>query len=327
MSQQVKTRLRRIRRNELIRTGLSETTLAVENLVNPLFICSGTKQKIEIKSMPGIYRMSVDVALKEIEQCLRLGVSSFALFPVIPEDKKNSKASEALNGRGFAVTSLKRIRDEFKDILLYSDIALDPFSSDGHDGLVKNGKILNDATVKILTEMAVLQADAGADYVCPSDMMDGRVGAIRASLDQAGFTDTGILSYSAKYASSFYGPFREALDSAPKHGDKKTYQMDYRNSREANREVALDILEGADIVMIKPALAYLDIIRNTRQQFDIPIAAYNVSGEYAMIKFAAKAKAIDENAAVKEMLFSIRRAGAELIFTYFAKQYALNLNK
>lgn len=322
MPQQVKTRLRRNRRTELIRNGTAETTLGVENLVNPLFICAGTKQKIEIKSMPGIYRMSVDVALKEIEQCHRLGVSSFALFPVIPENKKNAKASEALKGSGFAITSLKQIRYEFKDIALYTDIALDPFSSDGHDGLVKNGKILNDETIKILAKMALLQADAGADYVCPSDMMDGRIGAIRASLDEAGFTDTGILSYAAKYASSFYGPFREALDSAPKHGDKKTYQMDYRNSREANREVKLDIAEGADIVMVKPALSYLDIIRNINQQFEIPVAAYNVSGEYAMIKFAAKANAINEDAAIKEMLYSIRRAGADLIFTYFAKQYA-----
>ncbi len=322
MQNNLKTRLRRNRRTEAIRDGLAETHLNAKNIVNPLFICPGEKQKTEIKTMPGVFRMSPDIALYEIEDCQKRGLTSFALFPVIPESLKNSTATEALNKTGFAIESLKQIRQRFSEIVLYTDIALDPFSSDGHDGIVKNSEILNDETLKILAEMALLQADAGADYVCPSDMMDGRISAIRESLDRVGFTNTGILSYAAKYASSFYGPFRDALSSAPKFGDKKTYQMDYRNSREALREVELDIFEGADIVMVKPALAYLDIIRDIRQRFEIPIAAYNVSGEYAMIKFAAQAGAINEEKAVCELLTSIRRAGSDLIFTYFAKQFA-----
>lgn len=321
-SQSLTTRLRRNRRSENIRDGLAETHLSVKNLVNPLFICSGKNQKIPIKSMPGIYRLSLDLVLKEIDECLRLGVHSFALFPAIEESLKNKKASEALNPKGFAIQSIREIKNRFQEAVIYSDIALDPFSSDGHDGLVENGVILNDATVSILTEMACLQAEAGADYVCPSDMMDGRIGAIRKALDQSGLTNTGLLAYSAKYASCFYGPFRDALDSAPQFGDKKTYQMDYRNSREALREIQFDIREGADIVMVKPALSYLDIIQLARKSFSIPIAAYSVSGEYAMIKFAAQAQAIDETKAMLELLNSIRRAGADLIFTYFAKQFA-----
>ncbi len=316
------TRLRRNRRSESIREGLAETHLSVQNLVNPLFICDGKNLKTEIKSMPGIYRMSLDVAQKEIEQCLKLGLNAFALFPALADSLKDPKASEALNKNGFAIRSIKEIKNHFPDSVIYSDIALDPFSSDGHDGLVRDGIILNDETVHLLSLMAELQAEAGADYVCPSDMMDGRVGSLRRTLDQAGFSNTGILAYSAKYASSFYGPFREALDSAPKSGDKKTYQMDYRNSREALLEIQLDIKEGADVVMVKPALAYLDIICRARKSFAVPIAAYNVSGEYAMVKFAAKAGAIDETKAMLEMLYSIRRAGADLIFTYFARSFA-----
>ncbi len=316
------TRLRRNRRSESIREGLAETHLSVDNLVNPLFLCEGKNQKIEIKTMPGIYRMSLDVALKEIEQCLKLGVRSFALFPALPAALKNADATEALNKNGLAIESIRLIKKNFAQSVIYSDIALDPFSSDGHDGLLSDGSILNDETVHLLAEMAKLQADAGADYVCPSDMMDGRVGSIRKSLDAAGFNQTGILAYSAKYASSFYGPFREALDSAPKFGDKKTYQMDYRNAREALLEIQLDIKEGADIIMVKPALSYLDIICRARRAFSVPIAAYNVSGEYAMIKLASRAGALNETNAMLETLYSLRRAGADLIFTYFAKQYA-----
>ena len=316
------TRLRRNRRTEAIRDGLAETQLSVKNLVNPLFICEGQNKKIEIKTMPGIFRMSLDIAQIEIEQCLKLGIQSFALFPTIADSLKNHQASEALNKNGFAIQSIKKIKSQFPEVVLYADVALDPFSSDGHDGLVKDGMILNDETLHLLGQMALLQAEAGADYVCPSDMMDGRVGHLRQTLDQAGFSSTGILAYAAKYASSFYGPFREALDSTPKFGDKKTYQMDFRNAREAMLEIELDIQEGADIVMIKPALSYLDIIRQARDQFSVPIAAYNVSGEYAMIKFAGLAGAIDEKKAMLEMLYSIRRSGADLIFTYFAKEFA-----
>lgn len=326
-TQNLITRPRRNRRFETIRESLAETHLGAENVVNPLFICAGKAQRIEIKSMPGIERMTLDFAFKEIEYCLKQGIKSFALFPALDESLKNPNASEALNSKNFAIQSISEIKSRFQEALIFTDVALDPFSSDGHDGLVKDGRILNDETVALLAKMAVLQAEAGADYVCPSDMMDGRVGAIRRALDHAGFTETGILSYSAKYASCFYGPFREALDSAPKVGDKKTYQMDFRNSREALLEVQLDIKQGADIVMIKPALSYLDIIQRVRKTFQIPIAAYNVSGEYAMIKFAAKAGAINEEKAIVESLFSMRRAGADLIFTYFAKDLAKILLK
>lgn len=315
-------RPRRNRRSEIIRNSLAETQLSVENLVFPLFICSGNNKNTEIKSMPGIFRKSLDQTLIEIESCLRLQLKSFALFPVIDDELKNSKASEALNKNGLAIASIKKIKECFPEVNLFSDIALDPFSSDGHDGLVKNNIILNDESVFMLTEMSALHADAGADYISPSDMMDGRIGSIRKFLDQQGFTNTGIMSYSAKYASSFYGPFREALDSAPKSGDKKTYQMDFKNSNEALLEIELDINEGADIVMVKPALSYLDIIFKANTHFNTPIAAYNVSGEYAMIKFAGMANAIDPEKAMVEMLYSIKRAGADLIFTYFAKEFA-----
>lgn len=322
-----KTRLRRNRRSDFIRQSLAETHFGIENLVNPLFICEGQKVSTAIQSMPGISRLSTDLVLKEVEACLKLGLNSFALFPVILDAAKNPQASEALNEKGLAISSLKKIRKEFPEAVLYTDIALDPFSSDGHDGLVENGEILNDASVEVLVKMALLQAAAGADYVCPSDMMDGRIGAIRTALDQAGFSQIGIMAYSAKYASSFYGPFREALSSAPKFGDKKTYQMDFRNRREALREVKLDIQEGADIVMVKPALAYLDVILSLKQKCDVPIAAYNVSGEYAMIKIAALAGAIDGDKAALECLTAIRRAGADLIFTYFAKEMAVKLSR
>jgi porphobilinogen synthase len=320
--QHIKARPRRNRRSQNLRDSLAETQLNLQNLVYPLFLHEGVTPHVPITSMPGIGRFSLDAVLSEVESCLKLGISSFALFAAVPERKKNPAATEALNPEGLLPQSIQRIKSAFPEVVLYSDVALDPFNSDGHDGLVQNGKILNDATIAILAKMAVLHAQAGVDFVAPSDMMDGRVGALRRSMDEAGFTDTGIMSYAAKYASSFYGPFREALDSAPKAGDKKTYQMDFRNSKEALYEAQLDLDEGADIVMVKPALLYLDVIQKISQDLPLPVAAYFVSGEYSMIKLAAKQNFLNESAAILESLTAIRRAGAQLIFTYFAKEAA-----
>lgn len=320
-------RPRRNRRTEAVRQMVAETDLRPSQLVLPLFLVEGTGQKQEIASMPGIYRMSTDLILDEVAKAVSLGVKSFDLFPALPETKKDTTGTEGLNPNGLMPTTLKKIRDKFPDVTLITDVALDPYSSDGHDGVVKNGLILNDETVEILAKMSVLHAKSGADIVSPSDMMDGRVGAIREALDAEGLIDTGILSYSVKYASSFYGPFREALDSAPKFGDKKTYQMDFRNTREAIREIDLDVAEGADIVMVKPALSYLDVIAKVKAHTSIPVAAYNVSGEYGLIKHGAKVGLIDETRAMVETLYSIRRAGADIIFTYFALPMAEWLNK
>ncbi|WP_413612661.1 porphobilinogen synthase [Bdellovibrio sp. HCB-110] len=320
-------RPRRNRKTEALRQMVAETDLRVSQLVLPLFLCEGKGERQAINSMPGIFRMSPDMLLQEVQKAVELGVKSFDLFPALSETLKDPYGKESLNPNGLLPTTLKMIRDKFPDVTLISDVALDPYSSDGHDGVVKNGKILNDETVEILAKMSIVHAQAGADIVSPSDMMDGRVGAIREALDEEGFTDTGILSYSAKYASSFYGPFREALDSAPKFGDKKTYQMDFRNAREALREVELDELEGADMVMVKPALSYLDIISLVKTHTHLPVAAYNVSGEYGLIKAGAKAGIIDETRAMVETLYSIRRAGADVIFTYFALPMAEWLRK
>ncbi|MEK2646856.1 porphobilinogen synthase [Bdellovibrio sp. BCCA] len=320
-------RPRRNRKTEALRQMVAETDLRVSQLVLPLFLCEGKSERQAINSMPGIFRMSPDILLQEVQKAVDLGVKTFDLFPALSETLKDPYGKESLNPNGLLPTTLKMIRDKFPDVTLISDVALDPYSSDGHDGVVKNGKILNDETVEILAKMSVVHAKAGADIVSPSDMMDGRVGAIRDALDSEGFTDTGILSYSAKYASSFYGPFREALDSAPKFGDKKTYQMDFRNAREALREVELDELEGADMVMVKPALSYLDIISLVKSHTHLPVAAYNVSGEYGLIKAGAKAGIIDETRAMVETLYSIRRAGADIIFTYFALPMAEWLRK
>jgi porphobilinogen synthase len=311
-------RPRRNRKSEALRQLVAETELRPAQLVLPLFLCEGVGEKQTIQSMPEIFRLSPDLILKEIAEAVSVGVRSFDIFPALPDSKKDQLGTESLNPNGLVPTTLKMIRDKFPDVTLITDIALDPYSSDGHDGVVREGKIVNDETVELLAKMSILHAKSGADIVSPSDMMDGRVGAIRESLDSEGFIDTGILSYSVKYASSFYGPFRDALDSAPKFGDKKTYQMDYRNSREALREVALDVEEGADMVMVKPALSYLDIIAKVKAHTHVPVAAYNVSGEYSLIKMGAKAGLIDENRAMVETLFSIRRAGADVIFTYFA---------
>lgn len=315
-------RPRRNRKTQSIRDLIAETALRPQQLILPLFLAENPKAKIEIKTMPGVQRHGLDVMLYEIEKALELGVSAFALFPAISEELKNSQATESLNSRGLLPSAVREIKKRFPQTTIITDVALDPYSSDGHDGLVRDGEILNDETVEVLAKMALVQAEAGADMVAPSDMMDGRVGAIRGALDQAGYINTGILAYSAKYASSFYGPFRDALDSAPKFGDKKTYQMDYRNVREALREVYLDISEGADMVMVKPALSYLDVIKTVKENSEVPVAAYNVSGEYAMIKAAAKAGMIDETKAMVEMLYSIRRAGADVILTYFALEMA-----
>lgn len=272
--------------------------------------------------MPGIYRLSLDLMLKEIEACLNLGLKSFDIFPVVEERLKDKFASRSKDPSFFYLKALREIKTEFPEAHVITDVAMDPYSSDGHDGLVENGQILNDETLQILAEMAVAQAECGIDMIGPSDMMDGRVAFLRDALDQHGFQHVGIVSYTAKYASAFYGPFREALDSAPKFGDKKTYQMDPANRREAKLEAELDFLEGADVLMVKPALAYLDIISDLKAGFEVPIAAYNVSGEYAMIKAAGQKGWLDPVRARDEMLISIKRAGADIIFSYFAREFA-----
>jgi porphobilinogen synthase len=303
-----------------------ENHLTIDDLIYPMFVMEGEGQKFEIASMPGCYRYSLDLLLTEIAECWNLGIGAIALFPVISETKKDDTGTESYNPEGLVQQTVKAIKQNIPEIIVITDVALDPFTSHGHDGLVdESGKILNDPTVEVLVKMAVSQAAAGADMVAPSDMMDGRIGAIRKALDAAGYIDTAILAYSAKYASAYYGPFRDALDSAPKFGDKKTYQMDAANAREALKEVALDIAEGADIVMVKPALAYLDIICQVREATNLPVAAYNVSGEYAMVKAAAQLGWIDEKRIILETLTSIKRAGADLILTYFAKEVALML--
>lgn len=313
----MKQRPRRLRKTNSVRNLIKEHHLTANDFVWPVFIKEGKHIKEEIKAMPDCYRYSLDVLLKEVKDLVAKGLQGLALFPVIDDKKKTSNSKEALNKNGLVPMALKKLKDAVPSLTLISDIALDPFSSDGHDGIVKNGKILNDETVKVLSEMALLHSESGADFVAPSDMMDGRVAAIREILDENKFTDTGIIAYAAKYASAFYGPFRDALDSAPRFGDKKTYQMDPANRKEALKEVRLDIKEGADIILIKPALNFLDIICEVKRKFDIPVAAYNVSGEYSMIKFAAKANVLNEEQAMMESLLSIKRAGADIIFSYF----------
>ncbi len=315
-------RPRRNRRTEAIRRLVRETEVTPRNLVMPLFVKEGVGSREAISSMPGMARLSRDLAAEECRALERMGITSVALFPAISDEKKDSKASESANPNGLLPDTIKAIKDACSDICVITDVALDPYSSDGHDGLVKDGNILNDETLPLLSEMAVMQARAGADIVAPSDMMDGRVGYIRQALDESGKTETGILAYSVKYASAFYGPFRDALDSAPKSGDKKTYQMDPANVREAIREVDLDIVEGADMVMVKPALAYLDVIAAVKSTVTIPVAAYNVSGEYALVKAAAEKGWIDAERGRDEMLVAIKRAGADIILSYFAKEFA-----
>ena len=315
-------RPRRNRSSAAIRTMVEENRLSVKDLLFPLFVMDGSATKTEIKSMPGIYRYTTDLLLKEIEECLNLGITSYALFPQVAEDRKDTFATESHRKGSLYLDAIHAVTSRFPEISMLTDVAMDPYSSDGHDGIVKNGEILNDETLEVLAKMAVAQAQAGSKLIGPSDMMDGRVGYLRESLDDAGFTNVGIMAYSAKYASAFYGPFRDALESAPKFGDKKTYQMNPANSREALREAELDELEGADFLMVKPALAYLDIISLLRDNTNLPIAAYNVSGEYAMVKAAAANGWIDGEKAMLESLLSMKRAGAQVILTYFAKEFA-----
>jgi porphobilinogen synthase len=303
------TRLRRLRLNSAIRDIVQENYLTAADFIAPLFIVEGQGIKEEIQSMPGYYRYSLDLLSKELDELQDVGIRSILLFVKVPDEKKDNEGTEALNDSGLMQTSIRAIKASHPNFFIMTDVALDPYSSFGHDGVVEDGKIINDKTVTILSKMAVSHAKAGADMVAPSDMMDGR------------------MAYSAKYASSFYGPFRDALDSAPGFGDKKTYQMNPANAKEALREVEQDIEEGADIVMVKPGMPYLDIVKAVSDKFNIPIAVYNVSGEYAMIKAAAKAGWLNEEAAMMESLIGFKRAGADLIATYFAKEAAKILNK
>ncbi len=315
-------RNRILRQSPAIRAMVAETILRPADLIAPLFITEGNGVKEEISSMQGYYRMSLDYTVKEVKELYGLGIRSVLLFIKCKDELKDNKGTEALNPDGLMQRAIKAIKDACPDIIVMTDVALDPFSIYGHDGIVEGNEIANDATVDVLARMSVSHAQAGADIVAPSDMMDGRIIAIREALEDNGLTKTGIMAYSAKYASCFYGPFRDALDSAPGFGDKKTYQMDYANRREAIKEVLMDVEEGADIVMVKPAMAYLDIIREVRDNVEVPVSAYHVSGEYAMIKAAAKMGWLDENKAIMESLTSIKRAGADLIATYFAKDAA-----
>ena len=312
-------RNRILRANPAIRSMVAETILKPSDFIVPLFIVEGENQREEIASMQNYFRMSIDVTVKEVKDLWNMGIKSILLFVKSKDELKDNKGTEALNPDGLMQRSIRAIKDACPEMLIMTDVALDPFSSYGHDGIVENGEIVNDATVEVLAKMSVSHAQAGADFVAPSDMMDGRIGAIRQALEENNFTKTGIMAYSAKYASCFYGPFRDALDSAPGFGDKKTYQMDYANRIEAVKEAVIDVEEGADIVMVKPALSYMDVIREVKDAVDVPVSCYNISGEYAMIKAAAKMGWIDENKAILETLTSMKRAGADLIATYFAR--------
>lgn len=320
-------RPRRNRKSAAIRGMVREARLSPEQLVFPFFLLDGQQQRVPVLSMPGIDRLSVDLMLEEMAECIALGIVNFVLFPAFPEELKDKDATISWDPDNFYLKAIRAAKSRFPECTIITDVAMDPYSSDGHDGYVEDGKILNDRTLPILARMAVAQAEAGADILGPSDMMDGRVGYLREALDKAGYTEVSIMSYTAKYASAFYGPFRDALDSAPKLGDKKTYQMDPSNSREALTEAMLDEEEGADFLMVKPALAYLDVIQLLKDNTTLPIVAYNVSGEYAMAKAAAERGWLNGEAIMNEMLLSIRRAGADIIITYFAKQYAQSLQK
>ena len=320
-------RPRRNRKSAAIRNLVEETSLGPQHLIYPLFLKDGKNIKEEISSLPNNYRWSLDRLLPEIEECMNLGIQTFDIFPAVDEGLKDKIASYSYAEDNFYLEAIRQIKSRFPESVLMSDVAMDPYSSDGHDGYVENGKIINDTTLPILAKMALAQAQAGIDIIGPSDMMDGRVGVIREALDQNGFIDVSIMSYTAKYASAFYGPFRDALNSMPKFGDKKTYQMNPANKREALLEAQLDFDEGADMLMVKPALCYLDVIHMLRENFPIPITAYNVSGECAMVYSAAKNGYLDYNLAVYEILLSIRRAGADGILTYFAKDFAQMIRK
>lgn len=326
------SRNRRLRTNAAIRALVQETTLTTNDFVMPIFVMEGVNKQEPISSMPGIFRRTLDLTVKECQELYSLGVKAVNLYMKVSEDLKDNTGKESWNPNGLMQNTIKAIKDAVPEMLIMPDVALDPYSMYGHDGIITNGKIDNDATNDSLVKMSVSLAEAGADIVAPSDMMDGRVAAIRTGLEESGFTDVGILSYAAKYASSFYGPFRNALDSAPKDNveipkDKKTYQMDFHNSREAIDEVLKDVAEGADIIMIKPGMPYLDIVAKVREVIDLPIAVYNVSGEYAMLKAAAQNGWLDNDKAIIESLTCIKRAGADMIFTYAAKEAAILLNQ
>ena len=320
-------RPRRNRKSTAIRNLVEETNLGPQHLIYPIFLKDGKNIKEEVSSLPNNYRWSLDRLLPEIEECMNLGVQTFDIFPCVDEVLKDKIASYSYAEDNFYLEAIRLIKARFPESVLMSDVAMDPYSSDGHDGYVENGKIINDTTLPILAKMSLAQAQAGIDIIGPSDMMDGRVGVIREALDQNGYTDVSIMSYTAKYASAFYGPFRDALNSAPKSGDKKTYQMNPANKREALLEAQLDFDEGADMLMVKPALCYLDVIHMLRENFPIPITAYNVSGECAMVYSASKSGYLNYDLAVYEILLSIRRAGADGILTYFAKDFAQMIRK
>ncbi len=315
-------RPRRNRKNEVVRSQIRETKVEVDNLIYPLFVVDGQNHKSEVKSLPGQFRLSLDNLLSEVEECMNLGVQCFDLFPAVDDSLKDELGTYSYSKNNFYLKYISEVKKRFPEAVIMTDVAMDPYSSDGHDGIVRDGKIINDETLDVLARMSVAQAEAGADIIGPSDMMDGRVEHIRDALDDAGFSDVSIMSYTAKYASAFYGPFRDALDSAPKFGDKKTYQMDPANKQEALIEAELDYFEGADYLMVKPALCYLDVIHMLKEEYPVPIAAYNVSGEYAMLKAAAQNGWLEYDRAMTEMLLSIKRAGADVILTYFAKDFA-----
>lgn len=320
-------RNRILRQTAALRAMVAETVLTPNNFIAPLFVDEGSNIAYEIPSMPGYYRYSLDLLVHEVKELWSLGVKSVLLFIKCTDELKDNTGAEAWNPDGLMQRAIKAVKHAVPDMLVMTDVALDPYSSYGHDGIVANGEIVNDETVEALVKMSISHAAAGADFVAPSDMMDGRILAIRNGLEENGFTKTGIMSYSAKYASCLYGPFRDALDSAPGFGDKKTYQMDYANRTEAIKETLMDVAEGADIVMVKPATLYMDIIREVKNAVDVPVSAYHVSGEYAMIKAAAKMGWLNEEKAILETLTGIKRAGADLIATYFAKDAARLLGK
>lgn len=317
-------RPRRNRKSAVIRDMVQENHLSATNLIFPLFIIEGQNLKTEVSSMPGIYRYSIDNLLREVESCMNLGLRAFDLFPNMEDALKDKYATISYQKDNLYLRAIEAVKKNFPEACVVTDVAMDPYSSDGHDGIVENGEILNDETLAILGKMALAHAESGADIIAPSDMMDGRIGYIRELLDQNGFKNVSLMSYTAKYASAFYGPFRDALNSAPKGGDKKSYQMNPANSREALIEAQLDMEEGADFLMVKPGLPYLDIIKLLHDNFDLPIAAYNVSGEYAMLKAAAQNGWLDEERAIMETLLSFRRAGATSILTYHAKEVLAN---
>jgi porphobilinogen synthase len=315
-------RNRRLRATEAIRALVQDNHLRATDFIVPLFFMEGKNKKEEISSMPGYYRFTLDLLVGEVKECYVLGLRSVLLFAKVDDQLKDNKGTEAVNPNGLMQRGIRAIKEAVPEMYVMSDVALDPYSNFGHDGIVENNEIINDATVEVLGEMAVSHAQAGADMVAPSDMMDGRIGYIRERLEEEGFVNTGIMSYSIKYASSFYGPFRDALDSAPGFGDKKTYQMDPANSSEGLSEVERDIEEGADMVMVKPGMPYLDMVRMVKDNFDVPVTAYQVSGEYAMIKAASEKGWLNHDEAIMESLMSFKRAGATLIATYFAKEAA-----